>query len=223
MKQLIVILALTVLGAVDAFAQIDKEKLALAIANADAANMEKLEDYIWKRKSEVSMEGEVKLTTITEFSFDEQGELQTQLVNAESNVKKKPGIRGKVQEGAAEDKLDYVEKALELAVAYTFMTKGQLLDFFEKAAVTEKNGLIEATAENVYVKGDKLTLWVDGKTNLFIRKQFTSKLGEDPIDGELNFEPFSSGIYHGTTTVLNLPAQKMKINSVNQNYTQRVK
>jgi hypothetical protein len=204
-------------------AQIDKEKLALDISKADDANNEKLKEYIWKRKSDVSIGGEKKLTILTEFSFDAQGKLQAKVVDAESSVKKKPGLRGRAQQNAAEDKSDYAAKALELALAYTFMTKGQLVDFFSKATVTEKDGVIEATAENVYVQGDKLTIHVDSKTNLYLDKKFSSLVGKDAIDGEIKYEKFSNGTNHGSTTVLNMPAQKMKIDAVNQDYTQRVK
>lgn len=224
MKYLLLFTAFSLFTATFSFAQIDKEQLALTVSKAEAENNAKLQQYIWKRKSDVSLDGQVKLTTISEFSFDEKGEIQTQLVDAESSVDQKKGVRGKAQQNAAEDKADYVQKALELSMAYTFMSKGQLLDFFTKATVTEKDGLLEATSSNVYVQGDQLTLVIDAKTNLFVRKKFSSKLDKDPIDGEINYARFeSSGINHGTTTVLNLPAQKMKINSVNQNYTQRVK
>lgn len=204
-------------------AQINKEQLALAISKADDANTEKLKEYVWKRKSDVSVNGQLKLTTITEFSFDNAGKLQAKLVDAESSVKQKRGLRGRAQKNAAEDKMEYVEKALELSLAYTFMSKGQLLDFFNKATVTEKNNVIEATGENIYVQGDKLTIHLDPKTNLYLDKTFSSLLGKDPIDGQIKFEKFSSGVNHGSVTVLNMPAQKMKIDAVNQDYTQRVK
>jgi len=204
-------------------AQIDKEQLALTISKADDANTEKLKAYIWKRKSDVSVDGALKLTTLTEFSFDEHGKLQAKLVDAESSVKQKPGLRGRAQQNAAEDKMDYAGKALELSLAYTYMTKGQLLDFFGKATVTEKDGMIQATGENIYVQGDKLTVMVDKKTNLYTKKVFSSLLGKDPIDGEINYEKFSSGVNHGSTTILNMPAQKMKIDASNQDYSQRVK
>lgn len=222
MKKLIILFVIQI-AAVVTFAQIDKEQLALSISKADDANTEKLKAYIWKRKSDVSINGQLKLTTITEFSFDDQGKLQAKLVDAESNVKKKPGLRGRAQASAAEDKADYVGKALELSLAYTFMTKGQLLDFFSKATVTEKDGIIEATGENVYVKGDKLTIRIDSKTNLYLDKKFSSLLGKDPIDGEIKYEKFSSGVNHGSVTVLNMPAEKMKIEAKNQDYSQRVK
>ena len=102
------------------------------------------------------------------------------------------------------------------------MTKGQLLDFFSKATVTEKDGIIEATADNVNVKGDKLTVRIDAKTNLYIKKVFSSLLGKDPVNGEVNYEKFSTGVNHATTTVLNMPAENMKIDAVNQDYSKRV-
>lgn len=203
-------------------AQVDKDQLALAINKADEANTEKLKAFIWKRKSEASVDGVVKLTTITEFSYDASGKLQAKVIDAESSVKQKPGIRGKIQEGAAEDKMDYVGKALELSLTYTYMTKGQLLDFFGKATVTETNGIIEATAADVYVKGDKLTIQIEAATNLYLNKKFSSLLGKDPVNGEIKYEKFSSGVNHGSATLLNMPAQKMKIDAINQDYSQRV-
>ncbi len=205
-----------------ALAQSDNEKLALAISAADEANTKQLMQYIWKRKSDVSVDGQVKLTTLTEFSFDAAGKVQAKMVDAQSSVEQKRGLRGRAQKSAIEDKADYVQKALELSIAYTFMTKGQLMDFMTKATVTNTNGVIEATGKDVYVQGDQLTIRVDAKTNLYLGKKFSSLLGKDAIDGEINYEKFSSGVNHASTTVLNMPAQKMKINAVNQDYTVRV-
>lgn len=221
MKKTFLIFSLVLSSA--AFAQVDKEKLALAISKAEETNAQKLKSYIWKRKSDVAVNGEVKLTTITEFSFDAEGKLQAKLVDAESSVQQKRGLRGRAQANAAEDKAEYAQKALQLALAYTFMTKGQLLDFFSKATVTDKGGIIEATGENVYVQGDKLTIQVDPKSNFYLNKKFNSLLGKDAIDGEIKYEVFEGGINHSTATVLNMPAQKMTINAANQDYSKKVK
>lgn len=48
------------------------------------------------------------------------------------------------------------------------MTKGQLVDFFDKATFTMKDGLIEAIIYNSNVKGDKLFVKIDPVTNLFV-------------------------------------------------------
>lgn len=204
-------------------AQIDKEGLSLDISKSEEANYLKLKEYVWKRRSDVFIESQLKFTTITEFSYNPDGQLETKIVDTKSNIEKKPGFRGKAQAGAIEDKTEYIQKALSLAMDYTFMTKGEMLDFFSKANVTEKNGFIEAVADNVHVNGDRLLVRIDPTTNLFVYKEFTSLLGQDKIEGKLNYEKFSNGTNHLSTTTLNLPAQKMNIDAKNQDYTIRIK
>jgi hypothetical protein len=205
------------------FAQIDKEQLALDVSKADAANTEKLKAFIWKRNSTATVNGEVKATVITEFSFDEKGEIKMTQTGGETTVKDKPGLRGRAQQNTMEDNMDYLEKALKLSISYTFMSKGQLLDFFEKAKITEVGNTYEVSGANVYVQGDSLTLVIEKDTKLFLKKTFSSMLDDkNPVDGVINYEKFSSGESHGSTTVLNLPGKKAVINAKNQDYSQRV-
>jgi hypothetical protein len=104
------------------------------------------------------------------------------------------------------------------------MSKGQLIDFFSKATFSNKeDGTIVATADNVYIQGDKLTVHIDPKTHLFTYKEFKSFLDKDPIDGVVHYATLGSGVSHVSNTVLNMPAQKMKIDATNQDYSQRVK
>ena len=205
-----------------AFGQIDKEQLSLDVSKADAANTELLKAFIWKRNSTATVSGDVKATLINEVSFDETGKIQVTQVGGESSVKEKRGVRGKIQQNAMEDNTDYVEKALELSLAYIYMSKGQLLDFFDKAEITDAGDTYEITGENVYVEGDKLTVIVEKSTNLFLNKKFSSKLDEDPIDGEIKYGKFSSGISHVAETAMNLPAKEAQITAVNQDYSQRI-
>jgi hypothetical protein len=221
MKKIIPFITLMILVS-SVFAQTDKDQLALSVSKAEDQNLAKLKEYIWKRSSKAFVDNQLKLTTVTEFSFDQAGKLVTNVVDAETTVKQKPGLRGAVQKNAAEDKMDYIEKALGLSLKYAFMTKGELIDFFDKATITEKDGLILAEASNVYLTGDKLLVKIDPATHLFVYKEFSSLLGQDPVDGKLSYDKFSNGTMHGTTTILNMPAQKMKIEGTNQDYTVRV-
>ena len=220
MKKIISIILIC--SSINTFAQIDRDQLSLDISKADAANTEQLKQFVWKRASVATVDGVVKLNTLSEFSFDETGKLIAKNIDAESTVKQKPGIRGAIQQNAAEDNLDYVQKALQLSLDYTFMSKGELLDFFGKAEISEKDGVIEATAKDVKVKGDVVTMRVESSTKLFLYKKFTSLLGTDPVSGEINYGKFSSGVSHGTTSILNLPAKKAVITSENKDYTIRI-
>jgi pyruvate formate-lyase activating enzyme-like uncharacterized protein len=205
------------------FAQIDKEQLALNVSKTDAANTEKLKAFIWKRYSTATVNGEVKATVITEFSFDTEGKLQVKQIDAESTVKDKRGIRGRIQDNAMEDNAEYVEKALQLALNYTHMSKGSLLDFFEKAVVTEVGSIYyEITGKNVLMEGDLLTLVVEKETLLFMSMKFSSKVDSDPVEGTVSYEKFSSGINHVANTTLKLAAKNAVINAKNQDYSQRI-
>jgi hypothetical protein len=191
------------------------------VNKAEEANFENLKMYIWKRQAVVSIDGQVKLTTLAEFKFNEKGELEVQAIDAETTVKQQPGLRGAAQINAAEGKVDYVEKALNIALAYTFMSKGQLIDFFDKATIQLNGDVYTVSAENVYMQGDKLTVTIDAKTNLFLKKSFSSFVDKDAMSGEILYDKFSNGVSHGTTTNINLPVQHMVIVAKNQDYTIR--
>ena len=223
MKRNVTLFAVLTICSFTAFAQIDKDQLALEVSKVDADNTEKLKKYIWKLNALVSGEGGNKTTLITEFKFDEKGELKATVVDGQTNIAQKPGVRGRVQQNVMKDKLGYVSKAMKYSLAYTYMTKGQLLDFFDKAEIFENNGIIKAIGKNVYVKGDELTISMDAKTKVYLSRSFTSKMGEDPIKGEVQYETFqSSGVNHITTTKLEMPVEKITIDGENKDYTIKV-
>lgn len=223
MKSKLFLLVVMLTSAMQLSAQTDKDALSLKISKADDENMQKLKEYVWKRRSNVYVDSKLMLTTITEFSFNPEGKLEARIIDAESSVKKKPGLRGKMQSGAVEEKMDYIQKGLSLSMAYAFMSKGEMLDFISKATITEKDGQIEAVATDVRVKGDRLLVRIDPATYLYTYKEFSSLLGADKISGKLNYEKFSNGTNHLSTTKVEMPVQKTTIEAVNEEYTIRVK
>lgn len=214
---------LLVLFAFTSYGQLDRDQVSLDISKAEAANMEQLKSFIWKQESVVTVDGEQKLTTINEFSIGEDGKVSVTNIDSDTDVQQKRGIRGRVQANTAENNLDYVQHALDLAIKYTFMTKGQLLDFFGKADITEKDGIISASGSDIFMEGDKLAVQVESATKLFIKKEFSSIMGDDPISGEIVYDKFTSGISHASSSKLNLPAKKAVINSKNKDYVTKVR
>lgn len=205
-----------------AYAQFDSDQLSLDISKADAANTEKLKAFIWKQESVVTVDGQEKLTILNEFSINEDGTVNVTNIDADSEVQQKRGVRGRIQQNSAESKLDYADKAIDLATDYAFLTKGQLLDFFSKAMITEKDGIIEAIGTDIFMKGDQLTVKVELETKLFLYKQFSTMMGDDPISGEIVYEKFTSGVSHASSYVLNLPAKGAVIKSTNRDYVYKV-
>lgn len=205
-------------------AQDDMDALSLQVSKAEAANLDKLKAYIWKRQSDTYVSEVLKATVVMECKFDTAGKLVVTPTDAKTTVQEQRGIRGRMQQSAMEENMDYVEKALDLSMGYIYTSKGQLLDFFSRSKLTKlENGTLVITGSNVYVKGDQLIVHVDPITNLFIYKGFTSTLGADPISGAAYYEKFaSSGVNHVTNTTLLLPAKKAKIVATNKDYSQRV-
>ena len=220
MKTSLIILFLGIM--MSSYTQVDKDQLSLDISKVEAANLEQLKQFMWRRETVVTVDGEVKLNALSELNFDETGKLDIRNLEAESTVKQKRGLRGQMQQNAMEDNMEYVEKALKMAVSYTYMSKGQLIDFFSKAEIVENGGVIEATAKDVYVTGDVVTFKINSSTLLFTHKKFTSLLDADPISGEIEYDTFSSGVSHATKTVMNLAAKKAVISSVNKDYTKKI-
>ena len=220
MKKLSLILSIFV--GLSTFAQVDRDQLSLDISEADAANTEKLKAFLWKKASVVTIDGEEKMNMLNEISIGEDNKINVTNLDAQTSVKQKRGIRGKIQQSTAENNSEYMQGAIEHALAYIYMSKGQLLDFFSKAEITDKDGVLEATASDIFVKGDKLTVKVESATKLFLYKKFSSTMGEDPISGEIKYKKFTTGVSHVTESTLNLPAKKAVIKSSNRDYVQKV-
>jgi hypothetical protein len=223
-KLLIPILLIALMTFNVAFGQVDRTQIALDVSKADEENTEQLKFYIWKRIAITKVKGKVESTKETLYRFDEEGKIQTRVIEEESNVKKKRGIvRGQVQKSSIEKNLEYVEKALALSQKYAFMTKGELIDFFEKAVLTKRDNRIIAAASDVFVKGDILSITFNSDTKLYVRKKFTTVLEEDDIEGDIKYGSFNSGIVHISETILKLPAKEAVIESKNQDYIQLVR
>jgi hypothetical protein len=225
MKRLIttlIVLGITLIGS-SALAEIDPDQLSLDISKANAANMEKMKAFIWKKASAVIIDGEDKVDLLNEVSIGDDGKVSVVNLDVESHAKQQRGLRGRVQKKAAAENVEYVEGAMQHATAYIYMSKGQMLDFFSKAKITDEKGVLTSTASDVLIKGDQLTIQVDKVTKLFISRSFSSTMGEDPISGEIHYDTFSSGISHISTSTLNLPAKKAVIKSKNKDYVSRVK
>ena len=73
-RKIMLFVCLIAIGS-SAHSQIDKDQLALEVSRVDADNTEKLKEYIWKLHADVLGEGGNKTTLISEFQYDEAGEL----------------------------------------------------------------------------------------------------------------------------------------------------
>lgn len=222
-KNLTIIAVITLLFSTrNCFAQSDPTQLALNISKAYTQNLDELKKYVWKRTTDLYMDTQKVATVITGLSFTADGKLSPQVIEMKSYVKQKPGIRGNMQDKKAQELADYYAKALEQSFRYLFMSKGDLVDFFDKAKIDESGADIVATAKDVYVKGDELILTVDKKTFLIKKQQYKTLMGADPVTGDMTYKKFENGLNTVSNMNINMPAQKLKGKANNYDFAKKL-
>jgi hypothetical protein len=224
MKKNLATIAVIVLliGNRNCFAQTDPTQLALNISKAYSQNLDELKKYVWKRTTDLYMDTQKVATVITGLSFTADGKLAPQVIDTKSYIKQKPGIRGNMQDKKVDELTDYYTKALAQSFTYLYMSKGDLVDFFDKAKVDESGADIVATAKDVKVKGDELTLTVDKKTFLLKKQQYKTLMGADPVTGDMTYKQYENGLNTVSNMNINMPAKKLKGKATNYDFAKKL-
>ena len=191
----------------------NSDELALATADAQKANQAALVKWSWKVKANLSKDGKVMATNLTQVRFNADGKLDATSIGGESFVEKKPGFRGRRQEKELEDFSKYLEGVLNQSFKYIFMSKGTLVDVFDRATITQSASSIDVAAAGVFVKGDKLSMAVDPTTKLTQKLNFTTTLEQDTITGAVTFAKMENGPNKATKWEIEVPTQAIKIAS----------
>lgn len=187
------------------------DDLALAVANAQKANLGVIANYTWRVKSDIALEGESKATNITEMRFNSEGKLESTNIGGESTVEKKRGLRGRRQAAKIEDFATYLQGVLDHSFKYIFLSKGTMVDIFDRAKIEEAEGGIDVTAGDLFVKADELLLTVDPGTKLVHKLTFKTTLGEDTIQGVVTMTTVENGPSTPTRLEFDIPTQNVKI------------
>ena len=98
------------------------------------------------------------------------------------------------------------------------MSKGQLVDFFEKATFEdgtgEMKGMQKVHGKNVLVSNDELTIWIDPSTGLNRKLVVKSPLDETTIvDGTIDYREIKDGPTTASVSLFTIAAQGISIKS----------
>jgi hypothetical protein len=196
----------------------DPAQRALEYAAAQQDNLKTLKTYSWKTRSEVSRNEALMLVALVQARFDAEGELQHTRISSESHVEQKRGLRGRKQKQELEKLGGLIEEVLSVQVAYILMSKGQLVDFFDKATFADGTGEMEGTQEiratNVLVAGDELTIWVDPSTGLNRKLMIKTPLDEQSVvEGTMDYKTMEGGPNTASVSHLEVKSQGIVIKS----------
>lgn len=158
----------------------DPAQWALIYSDVINKNRELLKDYSWQYRVEVQENGSLLYIDHLDGSYGADGRVETIRLSQDFQVKPRHGL---LLKAGQEAKLREVEAKIETLKKqigdYVYMTRGQVVDFFDKARKTEAVGYENALrldAENVLTKGDSVTLYGDKETAFPIFLTFTVPL-----------------------------------------------
>lgn len=116
-----------------------------------------------------------------------------------------------------------MEDALQVSSGYLYMSRGQMVDFFDNGGISQSGNSITVTGNNVNKPNDQLTMNVATGTLAFISQSFKSTITNgDAVSGTINYKTFSNGLTAIENGELDLPAKNMKLMISNTNYAKKL-
>ena len=196
-----------------AFGQNNVE-IALKVADTQSENYENLKNYSWKRSVTMSHNGEQKSKRMLQLRYNSKGEIESILLGEESNVQKQKGpIRSSKQKGAIEQDSELINKSLAKVFQYIYMSKGQLVDLYDKNTIEEKGQTYVVNTKDVLQKEDRVTYVLNKETLLFESVLINSSVDGQAIKSTMKFKNQSDGTNHPSVSVLEIPGRGIVINT----------
>ena len=190
----------------------DQAALGLRYGEVQQTDFEQLKRYTWHADTRLASGGETKVHYKLACRLNEKNEMTQEVVESESSVHRKRGLRGRAQAAHAEEVGAFLEKVVQVTASYIFMSKGREVDFFDKATITdgtgEDVGKMVVQSSNVSVEGDKVTKWIDPEALHPIRITFETIVDEVPVTGEVLYRPIEGGPNVPRMATINIPSEK---------------
>jgi len=170
----------------------DPGQWALLYSDTLQKNRKALMDYSWEYRVEVVEDGSLLFVDRLSANYAEDGTIQTIRLDQDLKIKERQGL---LLKAGQEKRLAEVEKKIQvlkqMISQYVYMSRGKVVDFFEKAEVTEAVGYdnaLRVDGENVLTDGDSVTLYGDRATTFPIHLIFSAPYDEKTwIKGEVKF------------------------------------
>jgi hypothetical protein len=200
-----------------------KTNLSLQVSAAAAANRAQLKNYVWTRTVQVFISGTLKTTVVSSLSIGPDGKMVTTAV---SSVSTDPpptrGIRGDIARKKIAEIKTYVDSAVKVSMSYIYMNKGNMVNYFDAASITQSGNTITVAGTNVNRTNDQFTTNLAAGSLAYISQNFTSTSSGDAISGTISYKTFDNGLTAFNTGELDLPAKNMKLMISNSNYAKKL-
>lgn len=221
MKNLITLLIIIESLAIPSFGQVDKTKMSQDVSKTYIQNLSLLSGMTWKRKTEGFVDGNPVMSSLSSVTLSPDGKMQAVVIQQQSYVAPKRGIRGAVQKGVVSDVNEYVKNAVELVGKYIFLSQGQMLDLFNKGTLSVLGSSLQAEGFNLLVQGDHLNYKFDQSTLLYQSQDISTVLGGESVKAMVIYETLN-GVNRVNSVTLNLAGPKVTVKLTNFDYAKKL-
>lgn len=218
-KTLLTILGLIVI--LSAFTQVDKTQLSLDVSKRYKENLGELSKFTWKRKVEGFVQGKPVMSSLSSVTIGQDRKLSAVVIQQQSYVAKKRGIRGAIQKSTMADVNEYVKNAIELTMKYIYLSDGQMVDFFNKGTLSLLDNNLQAECFNLLTQGDHLNYKFDKTSLNYLNQDISTVMSGDPVKATVVYETIN-GLSRVKSVKLNLPGVDVNISISNFEFAKKL-
>jgi hypothetical protein len=200
------------------------EQKLTAIKETQAANKQKLAQYIWTETESIAIKGNVKDTKTYQVRMV-NGQQQKTLVN-DQKAASGGGRQGRVKEHVIEKKTEeyqeYGQSIGALAKQYTTPNPEALMQARQAGNISLQPGAgtVNLVIKNYVKQGDSMTMTISEQTHSPVSVQVNSYLSDpkDAVTISAQFAQLPDGTNHAATTTINGVSKQLTVNEQNSNY-----
>jgi hypothetical protein len=199
-----------------------QEKVAAA-KQAAAQNQQALRSYSWVEKTEVSLKGEVKSTTVNSCRYGPDGKVQkTRMSEPPPPQQKKRGLKGKVIAKKTGEMKEDMQAAVALVHQYVPPQPDKIQAAMAAGRITTAPGAATSALRITdYEKaGDALVLTL-GTADKRLKQIAVDTWKDNPSDKvtlNVQMQSLADGTDYAGTVVLAIPSSKIQVRITNSNY-----
>jgi hypothetical protein len=199
-----------------------QQKLAAAKESA-ARNQQALRSYAWLEKTELSLKGEVKNTSVDMCRYGPDGKVQKTPVVDPPPAQKKRGLRGKIVAKKTGEMKEEMEAAVALVHQYLPPSPDlmQVVMNAGTASIGQAGPGFAALRFPGYLKqGDALTLTFESAVKTLHQIEVNTWLDEpeNAVNLEITMDALPDGTSHPATVVLSIPKRQIAVTITKSNY-----
>lgn len=192
------------------------------ISQRMSQNMQMLRNYSWKMRTELKMEGESKVTSLSQIRFDLSGQAQKTPISAPPEAKSARGIKGRKMKQKQEEMKALVDALSRTAMAYILPKPDQFQRFLETSNTWQGQG---ATSGSLRVEGkgfvipeDHVNLYVNSATKDFQKMSATTELEGKPVQIQADYRDMQNGPTYLAKMTLDYPEAGVQLIVENFDY-----